>query len=244
MPRPRHLTDPRRAAVAVALCAAGLSVAPTAAPAARTALTGTFRVAPGRYTPAKGRQKAKVTGSYFRMTYPNGDPYVKGPFFENSDSAARDKTYTLFKPGIDKGLRTGAYQPQPTPAFAANGFALANRIVQPLLFAGIKFSLSTGDVDLQGGTRVTTLPTVWANGRRLTGDLRSFTASWNKIYFNQGAPKPNGRLPGKTTAIRGTYDPRTRRYELTWTSQIVGGPFNDFTGRWHFEGVFAPGRAR
>lgn len=233
-----------RRAVAVALGLVGLTALPAAAQAARTSLVGTFQISPGRYTPAKGKQKARVTGSFFRMTYPNGDPYVKGPFFDNSDSTSKDKTYTLFKPGIDKGIQTGANQPQPTPAFAPNGFALANRIVQPLLFAGIKFSLSTADVDKQSGVSVSTLPTIWANGRKLTGDLRSFTASWNSIYFNQGAPKPNGRLPGKTRAVSGTYDPKTRRYEITWTSQIVGGPFNDFTGRWHFEGVFRPGSAR
>ncbi|MDO8212320.1 hypothetical protein [Conexibacter sp. CPCC 206217] len=237
----------RHKLAAVALGLAGLTAAPAlalaaTASAARTPLIGTFQLAPGRYVAAKGRTKAHVTGSYFRMTYPNGDPYVRGPFFDNSDSTSKDKTYTLFKPGIDKGLRTGSYQPQPTPAFAPNGFSLANRIVQPLLFAGIKFSLSTADVDQQSGVRVTTLPSIWADGKKLTGDLRSFTASWNSIYFNQGAPKPNGRLPGKTRAVSGTYDPRTRRYEITWTSQIVGGPFNDFTGRWHFEGVFRAGR--
>lgn len=234
----------KRAVVAVALGLAGLTASPTAAQAARRALVGTFQIAPGRYTPAKGGQKAKISGSYFRMTYPGGDPLKKGPYFENSDSAAKDKTYTLFTPGIDKGLRTGSYQPQPTPAFSANGFALANRIVRPLPFAGIKFSLSTADVDQQGGARVATPPTIWADGRKLTGDLRSFTASWNKIYFNQGSPKPNGARPGKTTPIAGSYDARTGRYEITWSSQIVGGPFNDFTGRWHFEGVFKAGGAR
>ncbi len=216
---------------------AALVLAPGVAAAAKTPLVGTFQIAPGKQ---KGK---RVSGSYFRMIYPNGNP-TKGPFFQNSDSTASDKTYTLFKPGIDGGLRTGSYQPQPTPAFAPNGFALANRIVRPLPFAGIKFSLSTAPTDLQSGARVATYPTITANGRRLTGDLRSFTASWNSIYFNQGAPKPNGKLTGKTRALTGTYDPRTRRYAITWVSQIVGGPFNDFSGYWHFEGVFKPGRAR
>ncbi|MDO8187306.1 hypothetical protein Q5424_12795 [Conexibacter sp. JD483] len=236
----------RLSAAVLALAGGGLIAAlpAAAAQAARTALVGTFQIAPGRYAPAKGKRRAVVSGSYFRMTYPNGDPLVKGPFFENSDSRAKDKTYTLFTPGIDKGIRTGGWQPQPTPAFAPNGFALANRIVRPLPFAGIKFSLSTADVDKQSGAAIAVLPAIWANGRTLTGDLRSFTASWNSIYFNQGTPKPNGKLPGKTTPIRGTYDAKTRRYAITWSSQIVGGPFNDFTGRWHFEGVFKPGAAR
>ena len=236
MPRLSH-------AVAALVAAAALALVPAAAPAARTPLVGTLTIAPGKQTPARAGRRATVGGSYFRMIYPNGSP-TRGPFFENSDSTAADKTYTLFKPGIDGGLRTGSYQPQPTPAFAPNGFALANRIVKPLPFAGIKFSLSTAARDMQSGVSVSTVPTVVANGRRLSGDLRSFTASWNSIYFNQGSPKPNGRLTGKTRALTGTYDPRTRRYAITWVSQIVGGPFNDFAGYWHFEGVFRPGRAR
>ena len=27
---------------------------------------------------------------------------------------------------------------------------------------------------------------------------------------------------------------------LEWSSTIVGGPFNNFTGTWHFEGTFEP----
>lgn len=172
------------------------------------------------------------------MIYPNGS-VRKGPFFKNSNSSARNKQFTLFRPGIDGGLRTGVFQEQPNPAFAPNGFALANRIVRPLPFAGIRFSLSTGPVDAQSGAKVG-VPTITARGRRLTGDLRGFTASWNKIYFNQGAPKPSGRYSGKTRRVRGTYDPKTRRYSISWVSQIVGGPFNDFAGYWHFEGTFKP----
>ena len=179
-----------------------------------------------------------MSGSYFRMIYPNGRP-GRGPFFANSDSTAKDKTYTLFTPGIDGGLRTGGFQVQPSPAFAPNGFALANRIVKPLPFAGIKFSLSTAPTDVQSGIGVAA-PRIVARGRRLTGDLRAFTAEWNSIYFNQGAPKPGGRFPGDTRALSGTYNSRTHRYAITWVSQIVGGPFNDFSGYWHFTGIFRP----
>ena len=45
----------------------------------------------------------------------------------------------------------------------------------------------------------------------------------------------------KLQAPRGTYDPKTKRYAIDWVSQIVGGPFNDFSGYWHFEGRFEPG---
>lgn len=219
-------------------------VAPAAAaPAAgaATPLNGTFGLAPGKYQATKkaGRRTVEVSGSYFRMIYPKGS-LAKGPFFANSDSRAKDNTYTLFRPGIDGGLRTGVFQEQPKPAFDNRGFALANRIVRPLPFAGIEFSLSTANPDAQSGAKVG-VPTISANGRRLTGDLRAFTASWNSIYFNQGAPKPAGNLPGLTRAPRGTYDPKTKRYTIDWVSQIVGGPFNDFSGYWHFEGRFEPG---
>lgn len=234
------LTRPAAGAVALGVAAALALTGAAPAAAAKKQLVGTFKIAPGKSVRKGGT--IKVTGSYFRMIYPKGSP-KKGPFFLNPNSKALDKTYTLFSPGIDKGLRTGQFQEQPTPAFAPNGFALANRIVKPLPFAGIKFSLSTASPDAQGGLKVGA-PRIWVDGRKLGGDLRSFTASWNKIYFNQGAPKPNGKLVGATRAPKGTYDPKTRKYSIDWVSQIVGGPFNDFAGSWHFEGVFQPAKAK
>lgn len=218
-------------------CALALSLGgASSAAAAKQPLVGTFQIQPGKAVVKGGG--IKVTGSYFRMVYPKGSP-TKGPFFLNTDSRSPDQSYTLFVPGIDKGLRTGSFQPQPNPAFAPNGFALANRIVQPLLFAGIKFSLSTASTDAQGGQQVGP-PAITANGRKLSGDLRGFTASWNKIYFNQGSPKPEGKLVGATRPLTGTYNPKTKHYAISWVSQIVGGPFNDFAGYWHFEGTFKP----
>jgi hypothetical protein len=205
---------------------------PTTATARKTELIGTFKLDRGK---SVGK---RADGSYFRMIYPNGT-VGKGPFFVNSDSTARNKGYTLFRAGIDGGLRTGAFQEQPKPAFQSNGFSLSNRIVQPLLFAGIKFGLSTAATDPQSGRKVGA-PRIYVDGRKITGDLRGFTASWNKIYFNQGAPKPNGTRPGKTRSVRGFYNSKTKRFAFDWVSQIVGGPFNDFSGYWHFEGRFVP----
>jgi hypothetical protein len=156
-------------------------------------------------------------------------------FFLNNDSRAGDKSYTLFRTGTDKGLKLGAFQNPPEPAFAANGFALAKRIVLPETFAGINFSISTAEKDAQTG-RKDTAPRLFATGKKLSGDLRAWTAEWNKIYFNQGAPKPNGTLPGFTKPVNGTYDPKTKAYEISWYSLIVGGPFNGFTGYWHLQG--------
>lgn len=214
----------------IALAAALLACSP----AGGQTLTGTFQF--GKYKATrKGRP---ATGTFFRMIYPKGS-VKKGPFFANADSKVKNKTYTVLKPGIDGGLRTGAFQDPPTPSFAPNGFALSNRIMTPTLFAGIKFGLSTAAKDMQSGTTVG-VPVVKRSGPKLTGDLRGFTASWNSIWFNQGSPKPGGNLPGLTRPVKGTYDPKTRHYVITWVSQIVGGPFNDFAGYWHLEGKFKP----
>ena len=42
--------------------------------------------------------------------------------------------------------------------------------------------------------------------------------------------------------MTGTYNAKTHAYVLNWTSQVVGGPFNGFTGDWHLTGTFAAKR--
>ena len=78
--------------------------------------------------------------------------------------------------------------------------------------------------------------------RKVESDRRSAprSASWNNEYFNQGSPKPNGTRPGLTTPVSGSYDAATNAFVLTWSSQVVGGPFNGFTGYWHLVGTFVP----
>ena len=43
-------------------------------------------------------------------------------------------------------------------------------------------------------------------------------------------------MPGKTSPVRGKYNPQTGDYAIEWTSQIVDGPFNNFTGLWRLTG--------
>jgi hypothetical protein len=226
-----------RSASSAAVLVAVLVAAPAAHAAKKVELKGTLGISPGKpATKAQQKQtKAKFTGSYFRMILPGGTD----KYFANSDSRASDKTYTLFRTGQEKGLKLGAFQEPPEPAFAANGFALSRRIVLPETFAGIAFSISTAATDAQTGQKAT-VPRLYATGRRLSGDLRAWTAEWNKIYFNQGAPKPNGTFPGFTKPVNGTYDKKTRKYEISWYSLIVGGPFNGFTGYWHLQGKLIP----
>ncbi|MBN1529174.1 MAG: hypothetical protein JW895_08940 [Thermoleophilaceae bacterium] len=203
------------------------------APAAAAApLTGTFRITAGTCSPAP-------SGSYFRMIQPAGT--TAGPFLANGDSACSDTTYTLLSPGTDGGLRTGAFQGPPTPAFAGGntGDALAGRITKPTPFFGVDFSIVTAATDPQTGT-ADPLPRIEANGAALSGQITAWAAQWNGQSFNQGSPKPDGTSPGITSGPTGTYNATTRAFTLDWTSLIVGGPFNSFTGLWHIVGTFAP----
>jgi hypothetical protein len=225
-------------------------------------LVGLFRLTPGA---AKGGQ---ITGTWFRMLQPGGDAR-HGPYMINADSPADGGQVTLLAPGTSGGLRTEGYQSQPTPAFAADGDSRADAITTPNRFFGVKFSISTNRVDPQTKAEVAP-PTVTLRGRKLSANLSAWSASWNNQNFNQGAPKPvsntQAKAPGQEKAERvwdwvagtyldaapkptvngsdatGTFDPKTRAFVLQWTSHIQGGPFNGFTGLWHLEGIFEPGK--
>jgi hypothetical protein len=219
---------------ALAFAGSGVAGAVSASAPKPKALVGTFRLAPGESGPSG------VTGSYFRMVLPGGTG-EQGPFFSNPDSAATDKTYTLAQPGTDGGLVTGKYQSAPRPAFDAQGSSLSGRIIQPSPFTAINFGVSTNKTDPQTKESLPK-PKITVKGGKLSGDLKAVDASWSNQNFNQGSPKPDGSKPGLTKAVHGTYDSKTRKFVLEWSSQIVGGPFNDFTGVWHFEGTFEPAK--
>jgi len=219
--------------VSVIVCAiAALLVAPgTASAATRVALDGTFRLTAGSC--AGGH----INGTYLRMILPSGT--AAGPYMSNSDSSCSDQSYTPLRPGSDGGLISGGYQATPSPAFDAKGNAQAGRITAPAQFYGTAFATSSNPVDPQTKTAVAR-PQIYASGNRLSGDLRAFSVTWNSQYFNQGSPKPNGNYPGATSAVAGSYDRGTGAFTLTWTSQVVGGPFDKFTGLWHLTGTFVP----
>lgn len=224
-------TRPLVALLATAALSLGGAVVTTAHAAAATTLRGTFALQPGSCA------GGGTTGSYFRMILHSGGP--SGPFLGNSSSACDDQSYTLLEPGKDGGLVTGAYQPQPSPAFDSDGNGRANRVIKPTRFYGVDFTASTNPADPQTGKKVPT-PVVTAQGTTLSADLRSFSVAWNNQQFNQGSPKPDGSLPGNTRRATGTYDARTGAFTLQWTSQIQGGPFDGFTGLWHLTGRFTP----
>ena len=204
---------------------------PTATAATESPLIGVFAITAGSCS------SGTATGTYFRMIQPGGT--LSGPFLSNANSTCAINTYTLLSPGTAGGLSTAAYQPNPTPPFDSSGNGRADSITQPQSFFGVKFSLSTNSTDPQTGLSAT-VPSISNAGGALSGDLRAISVGWNKQNFNQGSPKPGGTKPGLTSGPTGTYDAASRAFTLTWTSAIVGGPFNNFTGLWHFQGTFIP----
>jgi hypothetical protein len=206
--------------------------APVPAPAAQAGipLVGLFRFDGGGYA------GGKASGSWVRLVLPGGS-VERGPYFPNPNS--KGGTYTLIGPGAEGGLRTGGYQEPPSPAFSVLGDALVNKVMAPQPFAFVRYSASTSARDPQTGIDVPA-PSIGVSDGRLSGDLRAFSASWNKQFFNQGSPKPDGSSPGLTRPVTGTYDAGTKAFTLDWASQIVGGAFNNFTGVWHLEGTFVP----
>jgi hypothetical protein len=114
--------------------------------------------------------------------------------------------------------------------------------VAPTPFSAIAFGIFTDATDPQSGKSAPApAPSISFENGKITGQPESRTASWNKLYFNQGSPKPDGTSPGLTSPVPGTYDSATHAFVITWASEIVGGPFNGFTGYWHLQGTFAPG---
>jgi hypothetical protein len=157
----------------------------------------------------------------------------------NADSSCGDKTYSALAPGSDGGLVTGKYQAQPDPPFDATKNGLASKIIAPTKFFAVGFAASTNAKDPQTGADVPAPEVSVDASGKLTGKLAALSVAWNGQQFNQGSPKPDGSKPGITSDLAGTYDSVSGAYALDWASQIVGGPFNGFTGVWHLEGTFA-----
>ncbi|BDD83224.1 hypothetical protein TPB0596_29870 [Tsukamurella pulmonis] len=263
-PLPLSLPTARRAG---ALALAALTLATSAAcgspspsqPEAPEQLVGLFRFTPG------GFADGKPTGTYFKMAIVGGT--ADGPFVNNANSPVDEGRVTALHPGTAGGLRTGAYQSEAKPGFAG-GDSRSGSVITPTKFFDVLFGISTNAVDPQTRAPLPA-PSVTRTGTTLTADVSAWAASWNNQEFNQGAPKPVPRTDAaaagqeqvarawdvvsqrwlaqpaaaKSTgpAATGTFDAATRRFTLDWTSHIQGGPFNDFTGVWHLEGVFEPG---
>ena len=189
-------------------------------------LVGTFEITAGECADA-----GVTAGSFFRMVQPGGT-VEDGPFIDNGDSVCGDTTFTVLSPGTDGGLTTGTFQPAPDPAFDDAGNATSGTIIAPVPFFGLAFSAASDEVDGVSAPQITATDGV------LSGDLSALAAYYGNEVFNQGAPKPGGENPGLTAGPTGTIDPGTGAFVLDWTSQIVGGAFDEFSGVWHLEGTF------
>jgi hypothetical protein len=170
------------------------------------------------------------------MVQPGGKLGV-GPFVANGDSPCGDKTFSPMQPGTDGGLWTGRFQAQAAAPFDPQGNGVTGAITKPTGFFAVNYANATNEVDPQTGAK-TKVPEITVDDGKLSGDLSAFAAAWNQQHFNQGSPKPDGTRLGLTAGPTGTYATATKRYVLEWSSQIVGGPFNNFTGVWHLEGIF------
>jgi hypothetical protein len=205
------------------------------APTPTTPSTGVPMLGLFKLTAGSAPLGQSPSGSYVEML--NGS----GGALPNLSSPSPNKNFTTFAPGVIGGLSTVAYEPAPSPAFAlgTSGNALADDIVQPVGFEATNFSVDTNAKDVQTG-QADPIPQIYDNGGTLSGQITAWDAQWNGQSFNQGTPKPDGTSPAATTALSGTYDPTTGAFTLTWRSQIVGGPFNGFSGLWHLAGTFVP----
>jgi hypothetical protein len=225
----------RAAKVGTVLGLAGLLIAPVAAAASQGSakpdgsvkLVGVFKISGGKCSSA-----GVTSGSYFRMLEP------AGTYVANTSSPCGDTTYTPLLPGKSGGLSTKSYQSNPNPEFDSTGNGLANKITQPQAFEGVNFAVSTNATDPQTGDK-TKVPSITDKGGTLKGQLDAFSVGWNNQNFNQGSPKPGGGHPGNTSGPAGTYDASNKTFVLKWESEIVGGPFNGFTGVWYFVGTFS-----
>ncbi len=197
-------------------------------------LEGTFGVTAGDCA-----DEGVTEGSWFRMV-PSGGTIEEGPFMTNTDSPCGDTSWTPLSAGSDGGLTTGSYQPHPDPAFDEGGNGTASAILQPQTFFAVAFAVATNETDPQTEEPVPAPRITAAADGSLTGDLSAFGVAWNGQHFNQGSPKPGDASGDEATAPAGTYDEESGSYTLEWTSLIVGGPFDGFTGVWHLEGTFTP----
>jgi hypothetical protein len=194
-------------------------------------LVGLFKLTPGTCSDA-----GVTSGTYFRMVQPGGK-LGTGPYVPNGDSSCGDKTWSPMAPGADGGLRTGGFQAQADPPFDGTGNGVTDKITKPTRWFAVTYSLATNEQDPQTNTKAKQ-PEIYVADGKLSGDLSAFAAAWNGQHFNQGSPKPGGQRPGLTSGPTGTYDSGSKKFVLEWTSQIAGGPFNNFTGTWHLEGTF------
>jgi hypothetical protein len=161
----------------------------------------------------------------------------------NPSSTCDGGAYTLLQPGSG-GLGFGAFTPDPSPTFDANGNSLANAIVTPTLLKGHLLGLGTSPDDVQDapeGPATFAPPVAVVQGENLAVDLRSLNVTYNGPP-GTACPQSFGVgcwLEGSRIAT-GTYDPTSGNVTLDWYSSqdFTGGSGEvDFHLSGHFDGT-------
>jgi hypothetical protein len=211
-----HLTKVTGVVAVIATMTLAGCGGPSASQATRT-LVGTFEIQAGHCSSAHGAP----SGSFMVIVDSAGSKTVPNPA-----GGCANKYYTLLTPGTQKGITTGAFQEDPTPTFDAHNDSLADAIIKPVPFQGIRLGMATNPVDVQdapSGAAVFAAPRATVQGTKLHVDLRSLNITY-------GGP-PNAtclsssgygcwNLGSKNAA--GSYDPATHQYALEW---FVGETF-------------------
>jgi hypothetical protein len=218
------------------LLGAGATACSTAS--ASTTLVGTFRVQAGRCV----EPGAPPVGSYFVV----GNAAMGKPV-PTPQTACADKMFVPLTPGVDGGLETGRFQPDPVPTFSADGSSLANLIVTPVTFQGQKVGMATAGTDEQNAplqAPVFPVPTATVDGSHLYVELQSLHFTYGGTAGGTCATSyGQGCWDLGSKSATGTYDAKTHQYTLDW---FVGEAFSEAGDSIavHLAGTFVPGQSK
>jgi hypothetical protein len=198
------------------------------------ALVGTFDIKAGHCASGHGAP----SGSFLVIVDSAGSKTVANP-----TGGCANKYYTPLSPGSDKGIVTGRFQANPTPTFDAHSNSLADAVIQPVSFHGVKFGMGTASVDVQdapAGKPVFAAPRATVQGDKLSLDLRSLNITY-------GGPANTTCVTGNgygcwnlgSKAATGTYDQQTHQFVVQW---FVGESFTQLGDSMivRFVGTFVP----
>ncbi len=195
-------------------------------------LDGVFQIASGSCGSG-----SKPSGSYVFLTKGGGP-------IPNSSSNCDNGDYTPIEQGTT-GLRTGTFQPDPTPTFDSQGNSLATSIMKPTLFEGSDFSIATdsqNEQDNPSGPAVFPPPSVILSGpNQITANLSSLNATYNGTPNSTcatGQPPGDGCYAIGNSAVSGSYNPTTHAYKMDWSASIHGGAFNGAAANFQLTGTF------
>lgn len=206
----------------------GISPSPTAGTSGH-AMNGVFQLSPGACAGS-----GAPTGSWIQLG-------LGGAPVKNASSSCDGGAYTPVRQGTT-GLRTGTFQPDPTPTFDSSGNSLAGAVIAPTRFLGTDFGAATDPQNMQdapSGPDVFPPPSAVLAGDVVHANLSAVNFTYNGPANGTCASGGgDGCYAVGSTDVVGSYDPATGGYVLSWTSIIHGGAFNNATASFHLVGRF------